>query len=115
MVKVVVKYKQLSGQEITRVEDIPTTKICDDFPTHLAKGDAIIFKKKEPYGMFVITRISRKQKTINLKEINCTPVHWKGDERGRGHGPDEDCKTRKCILLNNCPISAHLMMTARED
>lgn len=110
-VKVKVKYLMLNGIEVTKIKELPVLRIIDSFPTQFSKGDFISQSEEEPQGMFVITWLNEKQKRIALKEINCDPIHWKGDGNGRAKGPNEDCKKISCPYLSNCPISAHIMMT----
>jgi len=111
MVKVKVTYQLLDGKEFIKTKELPAYG-GNDFPTQFNTGDAISQSKEEPQGMFVIDKVDKETKTIFLKEINCDPEHWK---YAIGKGPNEDCKTRNCPLLNNCPISAHLMLMADVD
>jgi hypothetical protein len=75
----------------------------------LEEGDFICQREESPEGMFVIEEFDESERKFVLREVNCDPIHWKGDENGRGHGPDEDCERKKCPYYNECPISVHLM------
>lgn len=80
----------------------------------LEEGDFVSQTNEAPEGMFVIEKFDESQRKFVVKEIDCDPIHWKGDGDNRGRGPDEICK-KKCLYYNNCPISAHLMMMADID
>lgn len=114
-VMVRIRYALLSGKRTSKTKFLSTTNIIDDFPKQLKIGQFISQTKEDPQGFFIITAVDRKQKTIALKEVNCAPIHWKGDGNGVGKGPDEGCKKIQCRFLPQCPISAHIMMMADID
>lgn len=114
-VQVEVEYQLLNGIEVITTKALPVFRLGSDFPEQFSKGDFIGQPEDEPQGMFLIVRVDKRSKKFVLKEIDCDPIHWKGNEDGIAYGPNENCKKINCSFLNNCPISAHLMMTADID
>jgi hypothetical protein len=113
--KIEVEYHLLDGKIIEKTRNFPGEEERK-FPWFFAASDFVSQPEENPQGFFVITNIIQKpKKRFILKQVDCDPKHWKGDENGRGHGPDEECKKKKCPFLDNCPISVHLIMTADVD
>ena len=111
-IEIRVEYRLLDRTVINKTKKLRPVITRDGFPVLLKEGDFVGQANEEPQGMFVISEIDKKNKKFTLKQIDCDPKHWKGDENGRGYGPDEECKQKECpFLLTGCPISAHLMMT----
>lgn len=80
----------------------------------LKEGGFISQINEEPQGMFLIMKFDEDEKKFVLRQVDCDPIHWKGDSEGRGHGPNEICR-KECPYYNDCPISVHLMITADID
>jgi len=102
------KYKFLKPHELSHWRG----KIW--FP-ELEEGNFISQVNEAPEGMFVFERFDEKERKFMLREIDCDPIHWKGDVSGRGHGPNELCRKKRCRYYDNCPISIHMMMCADID
>ncbi len=110
--EVKVEYHLLNGTVVNKRKKLDQIRTEDEFPALFKEGGFISQAHEEPQGMFVISKIDEEKKKFTLKQIDCDPIHWKGDENGRGHGPDEECKQKECsFLLTDCPISAHLTIT----
>lgn len=114
VVSVEVEYHLLKEEVVRKTRLFPVRR-RDEFPERYNRGGFISQRNEKPQGMFIISEIDREKKKFILNEVDCDPIHWKGDENGRGHGPDEECRQKKCPFLNNCPISVHLMMMADID
>ncbi len=111
-IEIKVEYHLLDGTVTNKTKNLRPIITRDRFPILLKEGGFISQADEEPQGMFVISKVDEENKKFTLKEVDCDPIHWKGDENGRGYGPDEECKQKECqFLLTDCPISAHLMMT----
>ncbi len=111
-IEVNVEYHLLDGTVINKTKKFRPIIARDGFPVLLKEGGFVSQADEEPQGMFVISKVDEEKKKFTLEEIDCDPIHWKGDENGRGYGPDQECEKKKCSFLMNCPISSHLMMTA---
>ncbi len=111
-IEIKVEYHLLDGTVVKKPKKLRPIIIENEFPALFKKGEFISQADEEPQGMFVISEIDKENKKFILKQIDCDPIHWKGDENGIGYGPDEECNQKKCpFLLTDCPISAHLIMT----
>jgi len=114
-VLVKVEFRFLDGKKFQKTKTLPTLSIRETFPTQFKVGDFISQTEEKPQGMFIISEVSVENNKFVLNEVDCDPKHWKGDGNGRGHGPDDDCTKKKCSHLNNCPISAHIIMMSDVD
>jgi len=114
-VRVKIEYCLLDGTKVQKTKILPTLRISDTFPTQFNVGDFVSQSKGQPPGMFLISEAIVEEKRLVLNEVDCAPIHWKGDKNGKGHGPDDYCTKKKCPHLSQCPISAHIMMMADID
>lgn len=118
VIEIEVEYRLLKGGVARKTRSFPVPLNPwgkEKFPENYKPGGFISQTNEEPQGMFIISAIDRKRKKFILNEVDCDPIHWKGDEKDHGHGPNEKCRQKKCPFYNDCPISAHLMMTADID
>ena len=108
MEKLNVKYALLNGKLVERVRNFK----FKEFPGNYNILDFISQTDEEPNGMFFISALNNLKKQFTLTQLDCDEIHWKGDENGRGHGPDENCELKKCPFRKECPISTHIIMMA---
>lgn len=74
----------------------------------LAKtNNGIKNKKNSPEGMFRVSGINKRK--LILEQIDCAPVHWKGDSRERMREPNENCRL-KCEYFDRCPIRDYILL-----
>ncbi len=114
-VRVKVEYCLLNGTKVQKTKTLPTLSIRETFPTQFNIGDFISQDTEEPKGMFIISGVNIHNKKIIVDAVDCDPIHWKGDSSGRGHGPNDECRKKRCPHLNNCPISSHIITMSDVD
>jgi len=109
MVEIKVEYHLLGGEVIKKKREIETMyKNFEDISaSFFNEGDFISLSEEKPNGMFRVKKINNEEKKFILEEIDCNPIHWKGNKKGIAYGPNNKCE-KKCKHYNNCPISVHL-------
>ena len=100
--KITIEYRLLNGKMV---------EIEREFKHLPPKGTFVIQPEEGIDGMFRLEKITEGGKRFIVKQIDCDPIHWKGDGNDRIHGPDEDCNC-KCQFYEKCPISTGAMLCA---
>lgn len=99
-----VEYHMLDGNVFEK------DRITPYFPP--PEGGFVSQINEEPVGMFIITKVESNGTKFILNQVDCDPIHWKGNESGRASGPGDDCSEKECAHQKNCPISTHIMLMA---